>query len=159
MTYANYGKTVVLDYRQSGNLPGRYITAVICDILGYSNECFILTEMRSFEDKMPEKYGNKGWLFAYDVAEPVIAEKIAEEYNTTHDKNTWVQVYNLFLSEMASLMGSEKYHEALGNYQRMMEVLKAHFKIDDVELMLCHHEKDNLSDERGFFKAKLLVEK
>ena len=156
MTYANYNRNVIFNYNQSGNnVPGGDITSTVCTILGYSNQCFVWREVENFGNKIQETYETRLWSCAYDMAEPIVAQKIAEEYENTHDKNTWMQIYNLFLSDIASLMGSEKYIEALGNYQRMMAALKDYFGINDIDLSTQNQMTDILSSDGGYFKIKL----
>lgn len=66
------------------NSQGCYITTVMCDILGYSDHCFVLNEMRNLRNnvmKKDEKYFDI--LSECDIIGPVIAKYIREEYDYT----------------------------------------------------------------------------
>lgn len=159
MTSANYNNRIyLLDYEKEEKFPGYYITQSVCKILGYTNNCFMLTEMKKCEDKFPEANGNDTWLHVFDIAEPIVAERIEQEYKTTQDKNTWVEVYNIFLSQTVSLMMAKEYYEAFANYQKMMNVLKQYFHIGEVDI---NFDKENFTcynhDETMHNKRKVVL--
>lgn len=114
------------------NLKINNISLAVCDILGYSNNCFVLKEMKKFrKDIVPfiPKYS----LFLKennDVVEE-LATNIEEDYQNNDNKDKWVQFYKLYLSEIANLLASGLYEEAFIKYQSMISTLEEHFELGE----------------------------
>jgi hypothetical protein len=108
-----------------------YITTIICDVLGFSDDAGILNTLRGFRDNVMQKDSKYfKTLLEYDVVGPVIAKFIKEEYNNTHDDEMWIQFYNFYLSPTANLIKEEKYDEAVLRYKEMVESLKDYYGIE-----------------------------
>ena len=59
---------------------GCYLTTIICNKLGYSDDCFVLNTLRSFRDNVMQKnIEYKDMLMEYDTLGPVIAQNIAND--------------------------------------------------------------------------------
>ena len=138
------------------NSTGCYITTVMCGVLGYSDQCFVLNEMRNFRNEVMQKDPRYfDMLLEYDIVGPIIAKDIEDEYKTTQDKNMWTNFYKLFLSETANLVASKKYDEAVQKYQKMMESLKDYFGIRDIDLTCYRQGYDMKNGGHGRFKMIL----
>lgn len=126
---------------------GCYITTVMCDILGYTDKCFVLSEMRNFRNNVmqqDERYFDT--LLEYDVLGPKIAEEIKKDFESNENKDMWTQFYKLFLSETANLIAEKEYDKAVSKYRSMVMVLKDYFAIPDVSLT---GYRDNYDMKKG----------
>ena len=110
----------------------KIIIVVLCDVLGYSKECFVLKELADLNSVVMcnPKYENA--LLEDEELGCVIADDIKQTFDLTHDKDIWMQFYKMFLSEIASLVASSQYDEAITKYQHMILVLKEYFGIDSL---------------------------
>ena len=132
---------------------GCYITTVMCQVLGYSDQCFVLNEMRNFRNEVMQKDPKYfDMLLEYDIVGPIIAKDIEDEYRNKQNKNMWTQFYKLFLSETANLVAAKKYDEAVQKYQKMMEALKDYFGIRDIDLTVYRQDYDMRNGGHGRFK-------
>lgn len=111
----------------------KIIVTVLCDVLGYSKECFVLREINDLNSIMKNdpKYEEK--LLEYDKVGVVIAEDIKKSFCLDHDVDLWMHFYKMFLSEIASLVASNQYEQAIHKYQHMIVVLKEYFGIDSLD--------------------------
>ncbi len=134
-----------------------YITTAVCDILGYTDQCLVLTEMRKFRNHVMQKepkYFNV--LLEGDMVGPLIASEIKKDFMENHDKDTWTRFYQLYLSETANLVASSHYEEAIIKYQAMIHILKEHFGISDVDFTLyqkCYDTKNSSCSKLKMLQA------
>lgn len=105
-----------------------YITTVVCNILGYNDDCGVLQSLRNLRDNVmqkDEKYAKT--LYEYDTVGPKIASKLQED----RDIELATALYNFYLVPTALLVNEEKYDEAVHRYQEMTTGLKDAFGIDE----------------------------
>lgn len=108
-----------------------YITTVVCNILGYSDDCGILQSLRSLRDdamQKDEKY--RKTLYEYDTIGPKIARKLQED----RDTELATALYNFYLLPTALLVQDKKYDEAVTRYEEMTTGLKDAFGIEEVAM-------------------------
>lgn len=114
---------------------GCYITTIICDVLGYDDDCNVLNILRTFRNDVMQKDSRYMYLLLeYDVLGPSIASFIKKEYETTNDKELWIKFYNFYLLPTASYISSGEYNNAIDRYKEMVEALKEYFGLVDSKL-------------------------
>ena len=107
-----------------------YITTIICDKLGFDDDCVVLNTLRDFRNNTLQK--NCKYfpiLFEYDVIGPKIAEMIKND--TATDQELWVQIYNFYLSATANFHREGKTDDAVKRYQEMVVALKEYYGIKE----------------------------
>lgn len=108
---------------------GCYITTIICNKLGYDDNCQLLNTLREFRDNVMQKNINYAkLLFEYDVIGPTIAGMINQD--TISDQEIWIQFYNFYLLPVANLLSDNKYDEAISRYTEMVSALKEYYGIN-----------------------------
>lgn len=115
--------------RNENNMSIETINVVLCDVLGYSKQCFVLEEMQALNLAMKNNIKYKETLSQYQEIDSLIAMDIKECYDKNHNKNLWNQFYKLFLSSIATLVVTGNYDEAILKYMQMMEALSNYFGI------------------------------
>ena len=111
---------------------GCYLTTIICNKLGYSDDCFVLNSLRSFRDNVMQKnIEYKDMLMEYDTLGPVIAQNIA---NDKENNNLWQDVYNKFLIPVTTHIMNKEYEMATSKYKLMYTALKDFYSVEDVDL-------------------------
>lgn len=115
------------DYQRSGLQC--YITTIVCELLGYPDDCEVLQILRGFREnvlKMDPNY--LPILYEYDQVGPVIAEALrAEEQN----KRLAIELLQAFLIPCTLAIKSGSYDEAITIYTNMVNMLKARFGLVD----------------------------
>jgi len=109
---------------------GCYITTIICDKLGFSDDCGVLNSLRGFRDNIMQqncKYCKI--LFEYDVIGPKIAGMIKEDKNS--DQELWISFYNFYLSQTANFILNQQYDDAVSRYTEMVNSLKEYYGISE----------------------------
>lgn len=134
-----------------GSASSCYITTIICDILGFDDDCGVLNTLRDFRKDVlqkDEKY--KDLLFEYDVVGPTIADLISLEFKKEQDKEMWTQIYNFYLSPTANFILEKNYDFAIMRYKEMVNSLKDYYGIN-VEI---HPDEDYDYTNGGHGKVK-----
>ena len=90
-------------------------------------------------------------LFEYDVIGPKIAEMIQNDKNT--DQELWINFYNFYLLQAASLVKAEKHDEAVSKYTEMVNALKEYYAINEDIVEIA---KDYDMSQGGHGKMKIL---
>ena len=124
----------VLDKSQKntgGYKPGGcYITTIVCDILGYEDNCELLEVLRNFRDnylKLHVEY--LPILFEYDKIGPLISEHILKE------KNNYPFALGLmkyFLIPCANKIKEENYDSAINIYKNLVIYLNDEFNLPNI---------------------------
>ena len=106
---------------------GCFITTIICNILGYEDDCELLTVLRNFRDTILK--ANPEYLpilLEYDKVGPMISNKIQNESN---NNVLCLGLLNYFLIPCVGAIKNNNIEEAVDIYQNM--VMQLH---DDYEL-------------------------
>ena len=111
---------------RGGSSGGCYITTIICDKLGFSDDCETLEVLRDFRGNVlqkDEKYAPL--LYEYDVVGPKIAEEMEKE-----DTDFVEALYQGFIVPIVEDIKSKNYSEAIHNYVTMTKCLEESYGID-----------------------------
>ena len=109
-----------------------YITTIICEILGYPDDCEVLQILRGFREdvlKMDPRYLHI--LYEYDQVGPVIAEALSVD---TQKERLAMQMLRSFLIPCTLAIKAGNYDEAIAIYTNMVGVLKSRFGIIDTTI-------------------------
>lgn len=117
-TYDNGG------YKRSGCQC--YITTIVCTILGYPDNCFVLESMRNLRENYMKKYPKYlPILQEYDQIGPTISESIKSE---PHSKEFAQELYSRFLTPCSLAISNEMaYEKAIAIYLNMVDMLKQRY--------------------------------
>ncbi len=105
--------------------PGCYITTVVCDVLGFEDNCVVLSDIRELREKYlskNEKY--KRLLVEYDILGPLIANSIACSPKKFEISKT---IYDEVLVDAAKLINEKQYEKATNLYFGMTKGLLVGF--------------------------------
>lgn len=108
---------------------GCYITTIICEILGYPDDCEVLQVLRGFREnvlKMNPTY--LPILYEYDQVGPVIAEALRMD---AQNKRLAMELLQAFLIPCTLAIKAGRYDEAIAIYTNMVNVLKSRFGLVD----------------------------
>lgn len=128
------------------NYVDSYIIAMVCHVLGYSEQCYVLTVIRNFCNQTIQKKTEYFFILSqYSTIDSIIAKYIESEYQKTQNKDMWTRLYQLYLSQIANLITIQRYEDALFKYQKMINILKNYFGIKDININSTSYQKnDNL---------------
>lgn len=116
--------------RKSSGSSSCYITTVVCDILGYSDDCGVLQSLRKLRNDVmqnDEKY--RKTLYDYDTVGPKIASKLQED----KEEELAIALFNFYLVPASILANDGKYDEAIAKYYEMTNGLVDAFGIEKEE--------------------------
>lgn len=134
-----------------------YITTIICDKLGYDDNCQTLNTLRGFRDNVMQKnIAYAKLLFEYDMIGPVIADMIKQDI--TSDQELWIQFYNFYLLPVVNLLSADKYDEAISRYTEMINALKEYYGIN-VNIEEISQDYDMAQGGHGKIKILAIPEK
>ena len=103
-------------YKQS-NSSGCFITTIVCNILGKSDDDEVLNVLRDFRDNVLQsdsKYSDV--LKNYDTIGPVIANSIL---NDSESEKMASNVYSNMILPIVLLIENKEYDRAVSNYEKM----------------------------------------
>lgn len=109
-----------------------YITTIVCNLLGFSDNCGILNTLRKFRnDVMQKDIAYKKVLYEYDTIGPKIACNLDKDFRNSEDKDLVFELYNFYIQPTARLVDEKKYDEAVARYSEMTNALKEYYGIDE----------------------------
>lgn len=117
-------------YTQSGC----YITTIVCNILGYDDNCELLMLLRSFRENYLKKKKNINYfnlLLEYDEIGPKISMAIQNEKN---NYKLCLGILKFFLIPCVEYIKIDKYDEAINCYKNMVEHLKETLNIEPIAI-------------------------
>lgn len=101
-----------------------YITTMICDMLGYSDNCEILNTLRGFRNDVMQKDPKyKEILFEYDTVGPHIANSIREE----RDYELINGLLDAYILPVVDEVREKKYDKAVDKYVKMTKALEDYY--------------------------------
>lgn len=119
-------------YRKRGSSSSIcYITTIVCNILGFEDDCPELNSLRSLRNDVlqkEEKYAPI--LYEYDIIGPQIAGKIHKDYQETQDKEFATLLFNFYIQPSARLYQDGKVEESITRYQEMTNSLADTYGIE-----------------------------
>lgn len=135
---------------------GCYITTIICDVLGYADDCMVLDKLRFFRNNVMQKDSKyASILLEYDTIGPDIAYFIRKEYEESSDREIWIQFYNFYLQPTANYIADGQFDNAVNRYKEMVTSLKDYFGLKDYNPIISNYDYTH----GGHGKIKLLEEK
>jgi len=133
---------------------GCFITTLVCEVLGYDDNCEILTTLRHFRDnylKLNSKF--LPILLEYDQIGPQISEKIKNEAN---NEKFCLGLLKYFLIPTVQKIKEEKFEEAVSYYQNMVIHLKEEFMIYDTTDLNQNYDLETLG--KGRIRTKKTID-
>lgn len=131
---------------------GCYITTIICNKLGYADNCSVMNSLRKFRDNIMQPNEKYHLLLAeYDLVGPIIANAIEQDQET--EEILWQDIYNCYLTKTAQYTEEGKEEKAINKYTEMVTALKNYYSIyEDVTELPKHY---NIS-QSGHGKVKTI---
>ena len=106
---------------------GCYITTIVCNVLGYADDCFILTTLREFrENYLKQNPEYLPLLIEYDQIGPKISENILNEQDVYI---TALEIARNFLVPCVSAILDKLYDKAIDIYKNMVMYLKLKYQL------------------------------
>lgn len=145
--------------KRGGGSGGCYITTMVCNILGYPDNCDVLNTLREFRNTVLQKdkrYGSL--LYQYDSVGPMIAGKILDsnidnrkcgyypinsimaEYLQSYDKTFIRGIYDSFLLPIVGFIKNGYHDKAVSQYIKMTKFLQECYEIDFDEKMPSNYD-------------------
>lgn len=109
---------------------GCYITTIVCEILGYKDNCEILNVMREFRDNFL-KINYIPILLEYDQVGPIISERLR---NDEERKKIALESMKKYLLPCGQAYKNGNPLEALNIYQEMIKSLKIRYNLETYEV-------------------------
>lgn len=116
------------------NRSGCYITTIICNILGYEDNCEVLQLLRDFRDnylKRNEEFFTM--LYEYDKIGPIISDKLISDIDS---KRIAMELLQNFIIPCAQNIKVNNYDEAIFIYKNMVNMLKVKYNLIGIKLKL-----------------------
>ena len=110
--------------RSSG---GCYITTIMCDILGYEDNCAYLNKLRAFrDDYLKNDVRYKDLLDEYDRIGVIISKKLSDDIDKV---NIAKYILENFIKLVIKNIDNKEYHNAIDNYKKMVCFLKEKYRM------------------------------
>lgn len=129
------------NYRDRNYTSSCYITTVMCNLLGYDDNCDILNTLRNFRNNIlqkDEKYSDI--LYEYDTVGPEIAKSLNDEFKDSKDMSFINKILNSYIAPVVSFIKDGNNEQAIRRYTHLTKALESYYGIDYNEL------KDNNYD-------------
>ena len=124
------------DSEESSNC---YITTIVCNLVGFSDECKILKELRAFRNKMQQDPKYREILFEYDSVGPKIAKNLVK-YKEFDLANGMLDAY---IFPTIELLREGKEEEAVKKYVTMTRALEDYYGIKPEEIVPENYDQKN----------------
>lgn len=99
---------------------GCFITAMVCDVLGFDDDCEVMETLRNFRGNVLQKNNQyRDLLFEYDYVGPKIAQNIRFE-----DIDFVTALYQGFLQPITHFIKMQKEEKAVEQYKKMTRLLE-----------------------------------
>jgi len=131
--------------------PDCYLTTIICDILGMSDNCEILTIMRSFRNNVLQKdLRYLGILMEYDTIGPKISECLKNDEDAL-----WIakELLENFIKPIIVNISSKNYEDAINMYINMTSWLKENYCIDNKVVVVSDYDQSKGGHGRVYKKV------
>lgn len=134
---------------------GCFLTTIICNILGFSDNNLILQTIRNFRNNIlqnDEVY--KPLLVEYDIIGPKIAEAIS---NDPLKKEIASKYFNGYILDIAVLIEEKQFEEAVNLYVKMTNELKNFYGINNTVSNIEIDAADIKESGHGIYKVKKIT--
>lgn len=124
----------IKNYKTSGSYQnsGCYITTLICNVLGYSDDHVVLRTLRNFrESYLKTKPEFIPMLQEYDQIGPMISRHLEDEINNQYTANL---VLTYFIIPCVDAIQHQKYIEAVQYYEEMVEYFKQKYDLKNIQI-------------------------
>ena len=127
-------------HRSRDYVPGGcFITTVVCEQLGYDDDCDVLSNLRNFRKEVLQKDPTYApILYQYDVLGPSISKKLKEDSIDISQK-----IYECFLVPIVGLLKKKEYEQAVNRYIYMTNLLKNYYGIESQQEMDYNYQYQN----------------
>lgn len=140
--------------RKTSSSPWCYITTIVCDILGFNDDCPELNALRGLRNNVLQKDENYAQvLYEYDTVGPQIARKLEEDYRKKQDTELATLLFNFYIQPSARLYMEGKTNESITRYCEMTKTLAENYGIETPEI---EKEYDYQQGGHGQVKIKKL---
>ncbi len=113
---------------------GCFITTTMCNILGYEDDCQILTILRKFRDEYMMKKKEYILLLAeYNIVGPKISDSLLKD---KEGYQTAKYIYNKYIYKCLQQINDNKFLDAINVYIEMVEYLKNKYNINNMQVDL-----------------------
>ena len=125
---SDYSRQNMFDISRSAGSSGCYLTTIMCQLLGYSDDNYYLNKLRYFRDNVMKKSGEYiPLLVVYDVVGPIISRKLAsDEYGPSIAK----VYFDEYITKSVQAIEEEKNQEAINIYIAMTDSLAERYGIN-----------------------------
>lgn len=139
---------------ENSSSSGCFITTIVCDVLGYDDNCIVLSTLRQFrENYLKPNIQYIPTLLEYDKIGPVIVEKI----QTSPNKIAICQdMYDRFLIPCINYIKTQNYEKTIATYYNMVTELKNMFKLPDNSLTFSNTDINKI-DITNIGKGRILT--
>lgn len=134
-----------------------YITTVVCNILGYSDNCGLLNTLRNFRDNVMQKnIKYREMLYEYDTVGPIIAKKLEEEYKNCEDIDMINGLFNFFIQPTVAFISANKFDDAVSRYFEMTKSLEEYYSVYPSDVIPNNYD-DTKGGHGNFITKKLEI--
>ena len=125
-----------------------FITTMICNKLGFSDDCDSLNTLRGFRDNVLQKNSKyQELLYEYDTVGPKIAQYLEKE-----DVSVIHNLYHYFIEPIVSFVKDNNNKKAILKYVKMTLFLEYYYGID--EEVSVSNNYDYTKGGHGYIKTK-----
>lgn len=133
---------------------GCYITTITCNILGYADDCEVLSCMRHLRDNyLKQNPDMLPILYEYDIIGPMISKKISEEENK---EKLAMELLKNFLIPCAQNVKNKDYASATHTYINMFNLLKIKYGFNGMQYVIENTPIEELG--KGRIRNNLIVD-
>ena len=136
---------------RSSSKPFCYITTIVCERLGYDDDCKVLNKLRFLRNNVMQKYSVfSQMLYEYDTIGPEIAKNLQNE-----DIEVINSLYENYLVPISQFVDGEDYFLAITSYSNMTNMLKDYYQLDSYERV--PNDYDYTAGGHGKIKPKIFI--
>ena len=112
-----------------------YITTIVCDLMGFSDDCGELNILRGFRDNIMQKNNNYAQLlYQYDTVGPKIAGCLEAQFknNSEEPDEMIVGLFNFYIQPTVWLIENKQYDAAVNRYTELTTSLMEYYGIREL---------------------------
>lgn len=142
-----------IEYSNDHTSSGCYITTMLCNILGLSDNNYWLNTIRKFRTNILQKDNKyKSLLVEYDIIGPKISKALENEPMKLSIANA---MFNKYIVEIVECICANKNEDAINNYIDMTNSLKHLYKLDNENITQLEIDNADINESgHGKYKVK-----